>query len=244
MAGLLYRLVRRIRGSSRNGDLDLRQSLGDYWLRRVLQHFGDSYAGVKMLKFPEDLRAYEHILWSYKPNTVIEIGTQTGGSALWFRDRLQTLEHYGLVVQPRVISVDLDIEDARRNLARVDPTFESTITLISGDVRDPGLPATVEQALPPAATCLVVEDSAHTYETTSAALAHFSRFVPVGGFFVVEDGCVDIERMRASPDWPRGVLPAVHDFLSSELGESFEIRRDMELYGITAHPQGFLQRVR
>jgi len=195
-----------------------------------------------MSKFPEDLRAYEQILWSYKPNTVVEIGTQFGGSALWFRDRLKTLEQYGLVTQPHVISIDLDVSRAAENLAAADPGFEATITLIAGDVLDPQVPAEVELALSERAQCLVVDDSAHTYETTSVALVNFSRFVPVGGFFVVEDGCVDIEEMRGADDWPRGVLPAVDDFLSSERGRSFVMRRDMELYGISCHPQGFLQR--
>ena len=44
-----------------------------------------------MLKFPEDLRVYEHLLWQTAPSTVIEVGVKDGGSALWFRDRLRTL---------------------------------------------------------------------------------------------------------------------------------------------------------
>ncbi len=46
------------------------------------------------------------------------------------------------------------------------------------------------------------------YDTTRAALEGFARFVPPGGFFVVEDGCVDDEELRFD-EWPRGVLPAV-----------------------------------
>ena len=68
---------------------------------------------------------------------------------------------------------------------------------------------TSRQRCTPSPVCFVVEDSAHTYETTLAALGSFARFVPQGGFFVVEDGCVDIEEMRLAPDWPRGVLPAM-----------------------------------
>jgi cephalosporin hydroxylase len=110
-------------------------------------------------------------------------------------------------------------------------------------VLDPSLPEIVAGHLPPEARCFVVDDSAHTYETTSAALRGFSRFVPVDGFFVVEDGCVDVEAMRLSPEWPRGVLPALHDWLATEEGSRFTIRRDLELYGISCHPEGYLQRV-
>jgi cephalosporin hydroxylase len=224
--------------------VDLHRSLRDYWLDRVVQHLEDSYAGVTISKFPEDLRAYEHILWRSRPNAVVEVGTQFGGSALWFRDRLRALRDYRLIDDLVVVSIDLDVSRAHENIARVDPAYETEITLIQADIRAPGLRHAVEEALPAGARCLVVEDSAHTFDTTSAALKQLSPLVPKDGFFIVEDGCVDVEEMRAAPDWPRGVLPAIQDFLSTEQGGSFVVRRDMELYGISCHPGGFLQRSR
>lgn len=221
----------------------LDESIREYWLHRVAQHLQDSYCGVPMSKFPEDLRVYEHLLWEAKPNVVIELGAQFGGSALWFRDRLRTLAGYDLRAEVRVVSVDLDTSAARSNLAAVDPEFERTIVLVDGDVRDETVASRVEAALPESPVCFVVEDSAHTYETTSAALRSFARFVPRDGFFVVEDGCVDIEAMRLEQDWPRGVLPAIGDWLETTEGRCFRVRRDLELYGLTCHPGGFLQRI-
>ena len=88
----------------------------------------------------------------------------------------------------------------------------------------------------------MIEDSAHEYDTTYAALERFSRFVPAGGFFVVEDGCVDVDALRLDEAWPRGVLPALHDWLATGQGRAFRVRRDLELYGVSCHPEGFLQR--
>jgi cephalosporin hydroxylase/ribosome-associated translation inhibitor RaiA len=223
--------------------LDLGASVRDYWLERVARHKRDSYAGVRLAKFPEDLRVYEHLIWASRPNVVIEIGTLRGGSALWFRDRLRTLAGYGHIARPLVVSVDLRLDEARADLRAADPGYEETIALVEADVTDPGLPGVVESLLPPDARCLVVEDSAHVFETTMAALRGFARFVPAGGFFVVEDGSVDHEELRLRPDWPRGVLPAVREWLGSAEGRRFRVRRDLELYGITAHPEGYLQRV-
>jgi hypothetical protein len=59
---------------------------------------------------------------------------------------------------------------------------------------------------------------------------------------VVEDACVDVERLRIADDWPRGVSPALQAWLDGE-AHGFVVRRDLELYGITCHPGGFLQRV-
>jgi cephalosporin hydroxylase/ribosome-associated translation inhibitor RaiA len=223
--------------------LDLGATVRKYWLERVARHKRDSYAGVRLAKFPEDLRVYEHLIWASKPNVVIEIGTLRGGSALWFRDRLRTLVSYGHIGQPLVVSIDLDIAGAREDIRAADPAYQETIVLLEGDVTDPELPDEVEALLPPHARCLVVEDSAHVFETTMAALRGFARFVPPEGFFVVEDGSVDHEEMRLRPDWPRGVLPAVRGWLETAEGRKFRVRRDLELYGITAHPEGFLQRV-
>jgi cephalosporin hydroxylase len=217
---------------------DVTGALREYWLARAAQHTQDSYAGVPLSKFPEDLRTYEHLLWEAAPDTVIEIGTQAGGSALWFRDRLLDLQRYGrIAAPPRVISIDVDHDAARANL---DGTYAEGIELVTGDIRDA---ATIAAAAELAGDrCFVIEDSAHEYDTTYAALEHFARFVPAGGFFVVEDGCVDVDALRLDEAWPRGVLPALHAWLDTEPGREFRVRRDLELYGVSCHPEGFLQR--
>ncbi len=223
-------------------ELDLKAKARKFWLARAQQHTTDSYAGLRMEKFPEDLRTYEHLLWQMQADLVIEIGTRFGGSALWFRDRLRTMQAYGRVTAPRVISIDIDQKEAVAGVLAADPDYEETITFVEADVRDPALPERVAHQLPQSARCLVVEDSAHVYETTYAALQGFARFVPAGGYLVVEDGCVDIEEMRLNSHWPRGVLPAVADWLSTPVGEGFQVRRDLELYGMSCHPGGYLQR--
>ncbi|HEY2141436.1 MAG TPA: CmcI family methyltransferase [Solirubrobacteraceae bacterium] len=220
----------------------LTDSMRNYWLERVANHTQDSYAGVPLSKFPEDLRVYEHLLWADRPNAVIEIGSHCGASALWFRDRLRTLACYGAISEFRVVTIDVQAEHARPYLDRADRGWEENVSLVSGDVRDESLPARIAELLPDSARCFVVEDSAHVYDTTMAALTGFARFVSPGGFFVVEDGCVDVEAMRLEQSWPRGVLPAVADWLAGPAGGDFVARRDLEFYGMTCHPNGLLQR--
>src|SRR5581483_1475318 len=86
----------------------LDDSIGTYWDSRVRQSCFDWYAGVPINKFPEDLRVYEHLLWASRADVVVEIGTDYGGSALWFRDRLATMARYRRITRPgRVFSIDL-----------------------------------------------------------------------------------------------------------------------------------------
>lgn len=212
-------------------------------MSRIYQCVRDVYAGAPLCKFPEDLRVYEHLLWATSPQVVIEIGAYGGGSALWFRDRLHTLATYGRVTDPFVVSVELEPSPTIARLDAADQDWRSSIHLIGGDVCDPVTAQRVAEIVPPDAPALVVEDSAHLYNTTWAALTHFSPFVQLGGYFVVEDGSVDIEELRLDDGWPRGVLPALHDWLATETGQAFRVRRDFELYGLTCNPEGFLQRV-
>lgn len=244
-ANLLARrlgLERMASSSDRLIEERLKGSLQSYWLDRAARHTQDCYAGIPLFKFPEDLRVYEHLMWADLPNVVIEIGTHCGASALWFRDRLRTLATYNLISDYRVVTIDIHAEHARPHLTRADQHWEESVTLVSGDVCDESLPARIAAHLPRTARCLVVEDSAHTYATTIAALTGFSRFVAPGGFFIVEDGCVDVDAMRLEASWPRGVLPAVADWLAGSAGVGFTTRRDLELYGLTCHPGGILQR--
>jgi cephalosporin hydroxylase len=222
-------------------EIALSDTVRTYWLERVDQHLRDSYLGITLQKFPEDLRVYEHLLWESRANVVIELGTKYGGSALWFNDRLQSLARHGRIAEPVVISVDHKLRSARASLSKFGASAAS-VKLIEGDVLDPELPDIVAEHIPKGATCFVVEDTAHEFETTLAALRGFSRFVGPGGYFVVEDGCVDVEEMRAERSWPRGVLPAIDAFLAGPEGAAFEVRRDLERYGISCHVGGFLRR--
>lgn len=224
-------------------DLGGEGAIVPYWRARLAQHLTDWYCGIRISKFPEDLRVLEHLLWAQRPDAVVEIGCQFGAGALWYADRLETLARYGGAPDPLVVAVDLDVSEARRALDGVDPDWGRRIVLLEGDVTSPELARQVRSALGGRTNCLVVEDSAHVYETTLAALELYADLVPPGGYFVVEDGVVDHEELRLADDWPRGVLPAVATFLEGPAGAAFRQRPELELYGITCHPGGFLQRV-
>ena len=105
---------------------DLDEPFAEFWRRRIDQHNEDSYAGVPLAKFPEDLRVYQHLLWESRADTVIEAGTKWGGSMLWFRDQLRTFAGYGrLGREPQVIGVDLATGPARTLLSEPTRTGRS-----------------------------------------------------------------------------------------------------------------------
>lgn len=223
-------------------ELHLDETVLDFWRRRIAQHLTEYYAGVRLSKFPEDLRVLEQLLFAQRPDAVLEIGCQFASSSLWIADRLASIARYGGPSNALVVAMDIDTAAAEVALDTVDPAWRERIVLIEADITDPSLPARVEDALGGRRNCMVIEDSAHTYETTIAALKGFARFVAPGGYLIVEDGVVDVEELRLRPDWPRGVHRAIAEFLSGDSGVEFVRRSDLEPYGLTSHPGGYLQR--
>ncbi len=213
-----------------------------FWRRRIEQHLTEYYAGVRLSKFPEDLRVVEQLLFAQRPDAIIEIGCQFAASSLWLSDRMLTVARYGGPADPLVIAIDVDTAAARVALDTADPAWADRIVLIEADITDPGLPELVDAHLGGRHNCMVIEDSAHTYETTIAALTGFAGFVAPGGYLVVEDGIVDVEELRLLEDWPRGVHRAIEEFLTTPVGGEFTRRPDLEPYGLTSHPGGYLQR--
>jgi cephalosporin hydroxylase len=128
------------------------------------------------------------------PHTVVEIGTHDGDGALWFRDRLRTLKQYGRITrEPSVIILDVRRDVAREQLSRADPNWPATIPVAEADVRAPDTSERVSALMVADARCFLIEDSAHEHDTRFAALDGFAHFVRPGGYFIVEDGYVDVE---------------------------------------------------
>ena len=203
------------------------------------------YAGVPLSKFPEDLRTYEHLLWAGRaPTRSSRSGPRPAaarcGSAIgcWPKRR------YGRIGRdPHVIWVDVARRARASELDRADREWARTISLVEGDVRDRATVEAVARLVAPGARCFVIEDSAHEYDTTLAALNGFARFVPPGGFFIVEDGCVDVEALRLDAGVAaRRAARRCTSGSRPRRAREFRVRRDLELYGISCHPEGFLQR--
>lgn len=226
-------------------ETSLSMPLQQYYLDRIRTHMDETYVGIRMRKFPEDLCTYERIIWEQSIEVVLQLGTGHGGSAMWFRDRLAALARYRASLPPLVVSVDRDLEVPRELLGRIDPAYAETITLIASDIRDPALTDAVARVVPEGARVLVIEDSAHMYDTTMASLTHFAHLVPLHGYFVVEDGHRDYPGMLPDdmPSKVNGALVAVDEWLRSDSGRNFAIKREQEKYLVTTNPRGWLQRI-
>lgn len=190
---------------------------------------GYTWRGINCMKNPFDFALYFKLIWDLRPGTIIEIGSNRGGSAVWLADMCRT---YGLAT--RVWSIDLekvtDVEDEK-------VTFLKGDAMRLGDVLNPATLAAMPRPW------LVLEDSAHLYETSLAVLEFFHTSFQPGDYIVVEDGNVD--DMGRSAEFHGGPNRAIKEFFS-EKQQSYELDTafcDYWGHNLTWNTNGFWRRV-
>lgn len=203
---------------------------------RLINSFADGtkkyrYRGIRCVKFPTELALYTLLISKLRPRTIIEIGTQEGGGALWMADQMRT---FG--IDGRVISIDKNPPSPFYEKERAD------IVLLRGDAGrlEDCLSSDFLASLP--RPWLVVEDSSHRYIYTIAALRFFDRKMQPGEYIVVEDGLVS--DMGRSDEFQGGPGRAISEFLA-EAGDRYEIDAELcDFFGhnVTSNPNGYLIR--
>ncbi|MFN2606527.1 MAG: CmcI family methyltransferase [Acidimicrobiales bacterium] len=187
-----------------------------------------SWMGVQTWKNPLDAWIYQEIVHEVRPDVIVELGSASGGSALFLAHLLELLGH-GVIV-----SVDID----RTSFVAEHPRL-LTVTGPSSAA------ATVEQVveLCRGKRALVIHDADHAKEQVLEDLHCYAPLVGVGSYLIVEDGIVDVFRpWEALGVSYEGPLAAIEAFLRTT--DDFEVDAGRERYVLTQNPRGFLRRVR
>lgn len=181
-----------------------------------------------LLKNPFDLAIYPMLLERLRPRTLVEIGTNAGGSALWFAGIADMLD-----IDLRILTIDLepptDLDHPAIEVLRGDAEA-------LGDVLAPSRLAALPRPL------LVVEDSSHRAATTLAVLEFFDPWTEPGDYLVVEDGI--ITAMRVADLYGGGPAAAIATFLERH-GDRYVVDRELcDHFGpnVTWNVDGYLRR--
>ena len=179
------------------------------------------WRGHMIWKNPIDLFMYAEIAHEVKPDLVIETGTHSGGSALYWLDMLRLSG----VEDARVLSVDVEIQEGR-------PEDPSLLYFHGDSASKTFFRWARKQAA--GRKVLVNLDSEHTYDHVRKELLMLSPLVSSGSYLIVEDGIDDIR-------WGiKGALAATKDFLAKH--PKFSADRHRERYGLSNCPEGYLLR--
>lgn len=184
-----------------------------------------TWQGHQILKAPSDLWNYQELLREKRPDLVVETGTYTGASALYFANLFDLMGH------GHVVTVDLEEYAGRPRHPR--------ITYLKGSSIDEAVVAQVRETAR-GKTALVVLDSAHTRDHVLAELRAYCDLVPPGGSLVVED--TNINGHPVFPEYGPGPHEAVQQFLKER--SDFRVDERGDKFFHTMHPNGWLTRVR
>jgi cephalosporin hydroxylase len=136
------------------------------------------WRGIPLMKNVFDFAMYPMLIAELRPQTLFEVGSGLGASALWFADHLTFCG-----VQGRVYSVDRIKAEVQH------PGVEYS----AGDCSDPECLFDAELLHTAPHPWLIVEDAHHN---VGGVLEHFHKYLSPGDYLVVEDSDVKRETLR------------------------------------------------
>ncbi len=202
--------------------------------------------GVPILQAPQDLQAWQEIIWEVKPDLIIETGIAYGGSLIFNASMLAILEVCGKIEKGEVLGIDIDIRPHNKEAILAHP-LSKKITMLEGSIIDDEIIARVSDFVKDKKRVLVHLDSNHTHEHVLAELRAYAPLVSVGSYCIVGDtGIEDLPNETTSDrPWGKGNNPktAVWEYLKEN--SSFEIDKTIDSKLIlTGSPDGFLRKIR
>lgn len=209
-----------------------------------------------IIQYPQDIVAMQELIWSVKPDLIIETGIAHGGSLIFSASMLALLDmceaiEGGTTLDPakssrKVLGIDIDIR-AHNHTAILEHPMASRIEMIEGSSIDQEVFAKVKEASEGYQRVLVCLDSNHTHDHVRSELELYAPLTSIGSYCVVFDTLIEDMPADEYPDrsWGPGNNPktAVWDYL--ETHPEFEIDKSIpaKLLVTVAH-DGFLKRVR
>ena len=221
--------------------------LSRLWLRSgwdAKYVYSFTWLGRPIIQLPDDLLRIQEVIWSVKPDLIIETGVAHGGSLIFYATLCKAME------KGRVIGVDVEIRPHNRRAIEEHPLFP-WITLIEGSSIADDVVRRVHAEVHPGEHVLVMLDSNHTKAHVRAELEAYAPLVSPGSYIVAADGIKSWlgNAPRTEPDWSwnnpreaaREFVAAHRDFVIEEPPFSFNEGTVAER--VTYWPDAFIRRI-
>ena len=102
-----------------------------------------TWLGLPIIQLPADVMATQEVIWSTKPDVIIETGVARGGSIIFMASLLE------LMGKGKVIGVDIDIRAHNREAIEQHPLSKRCVLIKGSSVSDETM-AAVKAEIPPA----------------------------------------------------------------------------------------------
>lgn len=227
-----------------------------WMLESTIHRYSYNFAwlGRPIIQYPQDIVAFQEIVWSVRPDLIIETGIAHGGSLILSASLLALLDYIDAVsasrlLEPkasrrRVVGIDIDIRQHNREAIQQHP-FSHFITMITGSSVERSVVAQVHDIAKVHKRILVCLDSNHTESHVLAELEAYAPLVSKGSYCLVFDTVIDEMPKSMYPDRPWGPQDnpktAVRKFVASH--REFKIDRSWQnKLMLTVASDGYLKR--
>jgi cephalosporin hydroxylase len=244
--------------------------LSNTWLQQCIPlgyMHNFSWLGRPIIQIPQDSYAMQEMIWSVKPDLIIETGIAHGGSLVLSASMLAMIDYceaveQGKMLDPKaghrkVLGIDIDIRAHNREAIEAHP-LSHKIEMIEGSSVSPEIFEHVKAAAKGYDTIMVFLDSNHTHQHVLDELELYAPLTSKGSYCAVWDTLIEDMPQDMYPDrpWGPGDNPktAVWEYMRrlKEEGRSatdgsplaFEYDRRLESkIAITVSRDGFLKRI-
>jgi cephalosporin hydroxylase len=219
--------------------------------RRYVYNF--DWLGRPIIQYPQDIVAMQELVWSTRPDLIIETGIAHGGSLVLSASMLALLDYCdsvqeGTMLDPKsgkrmVLGLDIDIRSHNLNAIKEHPMAHK-IKMIQGSSTSPEVISEVLEYARNFQRIMVCLDSNHTHEHVLAELNAYAPLTSKGCYCVVFDTFVEDMPNDMFPDrpWSTGNNPktAVWEYLKTN--PNFEIDKSIpHKLLISSAPDGYLK---
>jgi cephalosporin hydroxylase len=208
------------------------------FLRDYLQWYYNSniwttttFLGVNCFKSVSDMWNYQEILYSLRPSLVVEGGTASGGSTLYFSFILRSINPHS-----KILSIDIDHSNVPEMVKN-----EKHIELLNCKFTNKKVISRIKELREVfQGPIFVILDDDHTKENVLAEMKILRNILVKGDYLVIEDGIVNGHPVL--PEWGEGPLEAIEDYFK-RYPHDYTIDSSREhKFGFTFAPKGFLVR--
>jgi cephalosporin hydroxylase len=179
------------------------KDLSRQWLQQSMDKkyvYNYDWLGRPIIQYPQDMVAIQELVWTVRPDLIIETGIAHGGSLILSASMLAMLDmcdaiEAGTTIDPRksarkVIGIDIDIRDHNRAAIEAHP-MASRIQMFQGSSIGADVVKQVHDAAKGYKTVMVFLDSMHTHDHVLGELNAYAPLVTPGSYCVVFDTFVD-----------------------------------------------------
>lgn len=204
-----------------------------------------SWFGIRLQQDPADAFALQGLLWRNQPDLLIEIGTNTGGGAVFYASIMREYNRKSLVL---TIDPKDPAEDWAQGIARgcedcIDArcadVWHTNVKFLLGFSHD--VFPQVKEIAKKFKRVMVMHDGSHFYDDVVRDLKMFDEITTVGSYMIVQD--TKMTRMYSEAVKNGYPLRAAEDFLNTQGKGRYKVDRRYEYALYSQHHNGWLRKM-